>query len=113
MFVCSVDKHASVICYWSVVFINVKGKIRSFSVVRIASGRITCQDSRKVWGKPPALGRAQLRQGVTEEVRTVTRLGISAMRWRGKGHAQKGRAARGQGTCPGIPVARARTYAVA
>ena len=115
LFVCSVDKHSLVICYWSVVFINVIGKFRSFSVVRqSSSGRITCLDSMKVWGRTLAQGRVQSHLGVTEEVmKTVTQPGISGMRWRDQGHAQKGPAARGQGTCPGIPAARAMTCVVA
>ena len=68
----------------------------------------------KVWGKAPAPGRVQIHLGVKEEVtKTITQLGISGMRWRGQGHAQKGPAARGQGTCPGIPAARAMTCVVA
>ena len=52
MFVCSVDKHSLVICYWSVVFVNVNGKIRSFSVVRqSSSGRITMSGFREGVGK--------------------------------------------------------------
>ena len=66
----------------------------------------------KVWGRPPAPGRDQLRLGVTEEVKTVTQLGTFGMRWRGQGRAQNDPAARGQGTCPGIPAARAKTCVV-
>ena len=67
----------------------------------------------KVWGKAPAPGRAHVHQGVTEEVTTVTQLGTLGLRWRVRGRAQSDPAARGQGTCPGIPAARAKTCVVA
>ena len=67
-------------------------------------------------GRLPAQGLEMFRPGVMKAVKTKLTIqqGISVgMGLRVQGFGWRGLAARGQGTCPGIPVARATIFVAA